>query len=379
MQKFPLFFLPPLLGLLSPTAVSMASESLVFVSAFAPGENGGIHCLSFNDKTGHLAPLQRTVQVPNPFFLALSPDGRFLYSTYSEKFGGKEEESVAAYSVEGRTGRLSFLNRASSKGCATCYVTTDATGKTVLTANYSSGSVASLAVGPKGDLSEPVSFFEHLPSKESETPAKSAKAHSIITSPDNRFVLAADLGLDKIFVYRLDAATATLTPNAAQPFVLMAPGSEPRHLTFHPNGQRLYAINEAKSSVTFFDYQPQTGRLTERQTISTLPEGYTGKSACADLKITPDGSFLFGTNRGHDSIAAYRISEDGGLTLLSIEPSLGKGPQNLLITPDGGWLLCANMKGNSVSVFRIEGASGALKPAGEPISMPSPSCLRLLP
>jgi len=379
MPKLSLLLLLPLLGLISPAAVSKAAEPLVFVSAFASGENGGIHCFSFNDKTGQLSPLQRTAHVPNPFFLALSPDGRFLYSTYSEKFGGKEAESVAAYSLDGRTGRLTFLNRASSKGRATCYVTTDATGKTVLTANYSSGSVASLSVGPGGELSEPVSFFEHSPEKETEKPAKSPKAHSIITSPDNRFVLASDLGLDKIFIYQLDAATATLTPNAAQPFALMAPGTEPRHLTFHPNGRRLYAINEAKSSVTFFEYQPQTGGLTERQTISTLPEGFTGKSACADLKITPDGTFLFGSNRGHDSIAVYRIGEDGSLALLSIEPSLGKGPQNLLITPDGGWLLCANMKGNNVSVFKIEAANGSLKPVGEPISMPSPSCLRLLP
>jgi 6-phosphogluconolactonase len=379
MQKISLLLLLSLLGPLPPSAVSRAAEPLVFVSAFASGENGGIHCFSFNDKTGQLAPLQRTEHVPNPFFLALSPDGRFLYSTYSERFGGKEAESVAAYSLDGRTGRLTFLNRASSKGRATCYVTTDATGKTVLTANYSSGSVASLSVGPGGELSEPVSFFEHPPEKETEKPVKSPKAHSIITSPDNRFVFAADLGLDKIFIYQLDAATATLTPNAAQPFVLMAPGTEPRHLTFHPNGRRLYAINEAKSSVTFFEYQAQTGVLSERQTISTLPEGFTGKSACADLKITPDGTFLFGSNRGHDSIAVYRIGEDGSLALLSIEPSLGKGPQNLLITPDGGWLLCANMKGNNVSVFKIEAANGSLKPAGEPISMPSPSCLRLLP
>ena len=141
----------------------------------------------------------------------------------------------------------------------------------------------------------------------------------------------------------------------------------------------MYVINEMKNTVTFFDYAGDVGALTERQTVSTLPADFTGKSYCADLKITPDGKFLYGTNRGHDSIAVYRIAEDGTLTLVTIEPSLGKGPQNLLITPDGRWLLCANMPGNSVVVFRIDGQTGRIKAIGEPVSMPMPSCIRWLP
>jgi 6-phosphogluconolactonase len=159
----------------------------------------------------------------------------------------------------------------------------------------------------------------------------------------------------------------------------MPPGAGPRHLTFHPGGKHAYVINEINNSVTCFDYASESGVLTERQTISTLPEDFQGKSYCADLKITPDGRFLYGTNRGHDSIAAYRIGAEGRLTLMGIEPSLGKGPQNLAITADGNWLLCANMPGNNIVVFRIDAKTGALKSVGEPVSMPSPSCIRLLP
>ena len=156
-------------------------------------------------------------------------------------------------------------------------------------------------------------------------------------------------------------------------------GAGPRHLTFHPNGKQVYVINELGNSVTLFDQNAETGALTEKQTISTVPQDFSGKSYCADLKITPNGRFLYGTNRGHDSIAAYRIADDGRLTLIGIEPSLGKGPQNLAILPGGEWLLCANMPGNNVALFRIDSQTGALKSAGEPVAHNSPSCIMILP
>lgn len=355
-----------------------AGEPLVFISAFTTGEKAAIHAFHFNTDTGALKEVHRTDGVENPFFMALSPDHRFLYSIHAKKFGGKEEEQIAAYEIEGRTGGLKLLNRESSRGSASCYLEVDATGRTVLVANYSTGSVASLPVQKDGSLGEAASFFQHAGPSVNPAGKKGPKAHSIVVSPDNRFALAADLGIDQILSYRLDAATAKLSPNSKQPFVKAPPGAGPRHLTFHPNGKRVYVINELKNSVTLFDYEAESGQLTERQTISTLPDGFEGKSHCADLKITPDGRFLYGTNRGHDSIAAYRIGDDGGLTRIAIEPSLGKGPQNLAITPDGKWLLCANMPGNSVVMFRIDPQTGGLQPAGEPVSMPMPSCIRLL-
>jgi 6-phosphogluconolactonase len=355
-----------------------ADGSLVFVTAFAPGDKGGIHAYTFDGKTGKLTPAPRTAGVENPFFLALSPDKKFLYSIHAKEFSGKDNEHVAAYAIVGRGGELKLLNRSSAEGRAACSLAVDATGKSVIVANYTSGSVASLPVRPDGSLGDPASFFQHAGSGANPKRQKEPHAHCVVVSPDNRYVFAADLGLDQILGYKLDAATAKLTPNDP-PFAKSPPGAGPRHLAFHPSGKRLYAINELLNSVSVFEYDAGAGRLTETQTISTLPEGFKGTSHCADLKITPDGRYLYGTNRGHDSVATYRIGDDGRLSLIAIEPSLGKGPQNLAITPDGAWLICANMAGNNVAVFGIDAATGRIKSAGEPVAQTSPSCIMLVP
>ncbi len=356
---------------------SNAEERLVFISSFAAGEKGAIHAYSLDLDTGKLKLVQRTTDAPNPFYLALSPSQKFLYAIHAKSFGGKEHEQVAAYELVGRTGQLKLLNRQSALGSAACYLDVDATGKTVLVANYTTGSVAALPVKDDGSLGESASFMQHVGGSVDPARQKEPHAHCIVVSPDNRFVFAADLGLDQVLGYRLDATKAKLVP-ARQPFARTPPGAGPRHLTFHPNGKQVYVINELSNSVTFFAYDVDSGILIQKQTISTLPKDYAGKTYCADLKITPDGRFLYGTNRGHDSIAAYRIGDDGTLTLLGIEPSLGKGPQNLAITPDGKLLLCANMPGNNVVVFRIDQKTGALKSVDAPIVIPSPSCIRIV-
>ncbi|HEY8505155.1 MAG TPA: lactonase family protein [Gemmataceae bacterium] len=355
-----------------------AAEPLVFVSAFAPGEKGGVHAYAFDTESGKLRPLRRTAGAENPFFLALSPGGKYLYSIHAKQFGGKENEEVAAYAVVGRTGELRLLNRRSAKGTAACYLDVDQTGKAVLVANYASGSVACLPVRPDGSLGEPASFFEHTGSSVNPQRQKEPHAHCIVVSPDNKYAYAADLGTDRIVCYKLDPAAARLTPNEP-PFARSPPGAGPRHLTFHPDGKRAYVINELLNSVTVFDYDADTGALTARQTISTLPDGFEGTSYCADVKVTPDGRFLYGTNRGHDSIAVFRVDEGGRLSLVAVEPSRGRGPQNLAITPDGRWLLCANMPGNNVAVFRIDATTGKLKPSGGPVRQTGPSCIMILP
>lgn len=353
-----------------------AQQLLIFISAFAPGDEGAIHAYRLDADSGTLTEVHRHADITEPFFLALSPDRNFLYSIHSpDQFGGESHEEIAAYAIVGDNGELKPLNRQSALGSASCYLEVDATGKTVLVSNYSTGSVASFPVQADGSLGEAATFQQHVVA--TGDPSKlGPRAHCFIISPDNRFAFAADLGLDKVLTYQLDAAHSTLAPHR-QPFVRTPPGAGPRHLTFHPDGARLYAINEFGNSVTVYDYDSGTGMLVERQTISTVPDDFEGKSYCADLKITPDGRFLYGTNRGHDSIAAYRIGEDGTLTLLGIEPSLGKGPQNLAIMPDGKLLLCANMPGDNVVLFRIDPDSGALTQLGKPVSMPSPSCIIL--
>lgn len=360
-----------LLALLAVPA--FAAEPVVFVSAFASGEKAGIHAFGFDTEKGTLKPLKRATGVQIPFFIALSPDRRFLYSI--DEFGGKDN-FVAAFAIEGRSGDLKQLNRQNTRGTASCFLDVDSTGKTVLVANYSSGNVTSFPVKKDGSLGEAVSFFQHSGSGGDPERQKGPNAHCFVISPDGKHALAADLGIDKVMIYTLDTATAKLAPNTAQPFAKLTPGSGPRHLTFHPNGKLVYLINELANTITVFDWNASEGTLKEKQTIATLPKDFTGKSHTADLKITPDGKHLYGTNRGHDSLASYRIAADGTLTLLSIQPSGGKGPQNLLITPDGRWLLCANMPGNNVVVFQIGATSGGITPKGEPIEVPMASCIR---
>ncbi|MBM3981625.1 MAG: lactonase family protein [Planctomycetes bacterium] len=356
---------------------AVAADPLVFVTEFAAGDKGGIRAYAFDTKVGTLKAVHRTAGVEHPFFLALSPDKKFLYSIHAKQFGGKENEHVAAFALAGRTGELKFLNRVSAEGTAACYLDVDATGKAVLVANYTSGSVASLPVKADGSLGDKASFFQHKGSSVNEKRQKEPHAHCIVVSPDNKYAFAADLGTDQILCYKLDPATAKLTANDP-PFAKAPAGAGPRHLTFHPNGKGVYVINELLNSITVFDYDKATGKLNEKQTLSTLPADFKGTSYCADLKFTPDGKYLYGTNRGHDSIACYRVSDDGKLTLIGIEPSLGKGPQNLAVA-GGAWLLCANMSGNNLAVFKIDPATGKLKPAGDPVKHNSPSCIMLVP
>ncbi len=373
-MRFSILFLIAMMTQISPT--SHAQDPLVFISSFVAGEEGAVQSFHFDTQTGELKAVRQNKGISNPFFIAVSPDGKILYSIDTPNFGDQVEDAAAAFAIDRGTGVLKRLNQQSTRGRASCYLDVEPSGKTVVVANYSSGSVAAFPVETDGSLGGAISFHQHEGSSIDPKRQKGPKAHCIEVSPDGRFALSADLGIDKVMIYKLDAASAGLTPNEAQAFAKLAPGSGPRHLAFHPDGRRVYVINELSNTVTVFDYTADSGELAERQTISTLPKDFSGTSHCADLKITPDGEFLFATNRGHDSIAAYRIGADGQLTLLKIEPSLGKGPQNLLVTPDGGWLLCANMPGNNVVVFQIDKKSGKLSAQGEALEIPMPSCIR---
>jgi len=380
MSSEQVFFLLPLLAgmVFNNTAQKAAAEEpLVFISAFAPGEKGAIYAFQLNSKTGELKEVARTTDVEHPFFMTVSPDNQYLYSINApKKFGGKENEYVAAFKLEGRSGKLKRLNQQSSHGTASCYLDIDKSGKAVVVANYSSGTVASLPVKADGSLGAAASIIQHTGSSVDTKRQNEPHAHSIVISPDQKFVFAADLGIDKVLSYQIDPETAKLSPSP-QSYVRTVPGGGPRHMTFHPDGKQLYVINELKNSVSHFSYNPQTGTLIERDTISTIPDDFEGTTHTADVKITPNGRFLYGTNRGHDSIAAYQIDDDGKLSLLEIKPSLGKGPQNLAITADGKFLLCANMPGNNVVVFQINEKTGKLAAVGEPVSMPMPSCIMI--
>ncbi|MFO0975921.1 MAG: lactonase family protein [Planctomycetaceae bacterium] len=352
-----------------------ADEPIVLVSSFAGGDDGGISAFKL-DTEHRLNLVHKTKGIPNPFFFDVAPDRKFLYSIYAETFGGEKTEQVAAYALSLPDGRLKELNRQTTHGTASCFVEVDRNGKALLVANYSSGSVISYGLQSDGRLSEPVTFVQHSGGSVNEARQKEPHAHCFVISPDSRFAFAADLGIDQVVSYSLDPVSAKLTP-ARQPFARTMPGAGPRHAIFHPDGRKFYVINELLNSVTFFEYIASDGFLIEKQTISTLPADFKGESYCADLKITPNGRYLYGTNRGHDSLAMYSIADDGQLTLLGIEPSHGKGPQNLAITKDGKTLLCANMPGNNVATFEIR-EDGRLNLVGTPIEVVSPSCIRIL-
>ncbi|MCO6454974.1 MAG: lactonase family protein [Pirellulaceae bacterium] len=363
------------LTLFSLATSGRAAELLVFVSAFAPGEAGAIQACRLDLETGKLTETHKTGDIENPFFMALSPDKKTLYSIHAPgSFGGKTDEQVAALAIENDQGQLRLLNRQSTRGTASCYLHVDATGQTLVVANYTTGNVAALPVRADGSLDEAATTFQHAGASINPTRQMEPHPHCMVISPDNRFAYVADLGIDQVLGYRLQAEAGKIAA-LDQPAGRTAAGAGPRHLTFHPRGPYVYVINELDNTVTLFDYDSDSGKLTSRQTISTLPDDFDGTSYCADLKITPDGRFLYGTNRGHDSIAAYRLDDQGRLTRLGIHPSLGKGPQNLAITPDGRWLLCANMPGNNCVVFRIDPDSGGLTATGEPLEIRSPSCI----
>ncbi len=355
---------------------------LVLVSMFAAGEAGGVQAFHLDTAAGTLAPAATTRGCPNSFFLALTPDRRTIYALSAGAFGEADSEEVTAWRVASRDGGLESLGRTPARGAATCFAATDPTGRTLLLAHYTGGTVATLPLAADGRFAGGTTLVRHAGSGPDRGRQEGPHPHAIVAAPRSpggpQFVYAADLGCDAIFAYRLDEATGGLVA-ADPPLVRARAGAGPRHLAFHPDGRRLYAINELDNTIACHDFHAATGRLVERQVVPTLPEGFHGASKTADVKLTPDGRFLYGTNRGHDSIAVFRVAADGALEPVEIVSSRGPGPQNLAITPDGSLLLCANMPGNGIAVFRIDCVTGRLTPVGEPAAVASPSCIAILP
>jgi 6-phosphogluconolactonase len=363
----------------------MAQKHLLFVTSCRPGEEGAITAFRLDADKGSLTQTQQYTEVENPFFLALSPDRKHLYSTHVPGNFNSDNGYVVAFELIDGEGTLRRINQQSAEGVTICYVDIDPSGKAVVAANYTSGSVLSYPVGDDGSLEPRVSFYGHQGASLVDVGRQEkAHAHCAIISPNGRQMFACDLGTDQVMGYALDAETAGLTP-LAQPYVRTIGGGGPRHFTFHPQGVYAYANNELANSVNVYGYDGDTGRLTELQVIPSLPEGFDGESYTADLKVTPDGRFLYCTNRGHDSIAVYAIGADGCLSLVDIQASGGNFPQNLAITPDGGLLLCANMQaagddkaGENVAVFRIDAESGRLEAAAAPTPLAGPSCIMIV-
>jgi len=294
-------------------------------------------------------------------------------------FGGERGGAVSAFAIDAKTGKLTLLNQVASHGADPCYVVVDATGKNVLLANYGSGTVAALRLGKDGRLEKASAVVQHSGSSVDRARQAGPHAHSINLSADNRFAIAADLGLDQLLVYRFDAERGTLQANDP-PFANIHPGAGPRHFAFHPSGRFAYVINEMQSTVTALAYDAARGALRELQTLSTLPEGFAGQNDTAEVRVHSSGKFLYGSNRGHDSIALFAIDpERGTLRLVENTSTQGKTPRNFNLDPTGAYLFAANQDTDNVVIFRVDPATGHLTPTGQVLSVPSPVCVKFVP
>ena len=353
------------------------AESLpVYFGTYTRGENSskGIYHSVLNLETGKLSDPVLAAEAGNPSFLEIHPNGKFLYAV-SEAGGAG---SVSAYAIEADIGDLKLLNKQPSGGAGPCHVNLDNEGRNLLVANYGSGSASVIPIKTDGRLEKPTGFVQHEGSSVNLKRQKGPHAHSINVSPDNRFAFVADLGIDKIMIYKLDIEKGTIVANSP-PFVKVKPGAGPRHFAFHPNGKYAYVINELDCTVTAFAYESVSGVLKEIQTITTLPNGFNGSNTCAEVRVHPSGKFLYGSNRGHDSIVVYRVNlANGTLTYVEHETADIKTPRNFNIEPTGKFCLVANQGKGSVVVFRINKETGALEPTGHKVSVAKPVCVRFL-
>jgi 6-phosphogluconolactonase len=363
-------------------AADAPKEWLVYIGTYtAGGKSKGIYCYRLNLASGTLAEVGVTEGVKNPSFLAIHPSGKYLYSVSEvSDAGGKPTGAVTAFALDRKTGTLTPLNHQSSEGAGPCHVSVDKTGRCALVANYGGGSVASLPIQNDGSLAKAATAVQHEGSSVNPSRQAAPHAHSINVSPDNRFAFAADLGLDKVLIYKLDAAKGTLAPNDP-PFAATPPGGGPRHFAFHPSSRFAYVCNEMTSAVTAFAYDAEKGALAEIQTITTLPadkQNLPGNST-AEIQVHPSGKFLYCSNRGHDSLAKFQIDEKTGkLTAIGHQSTLGKTPRNFGIDPSGLYVIACNQATDSIVLFKVNQQTGELIEAGKPMQVGSPVCVKFV-
>jgi 6-phosphogluconolactonase len=352
----------------------------VYVGTYTRGASEGIYRFDLDLASGKPTAPQLAAEAVNPSFVAIHPSRKYLYAVGEVgNFEGQQNAGgVTAFKIDPETGDLTKLNSQVSGGRGPCHVSVDATGKVVLVANYGGGSVASMKINEDGSLEPASSVMQHEGSSVHPRRQTAPHAHSVNVDPTNRFAVVADLGLDQVLVYRLATATAQLVPHDP-PFVRTPEGGGPRHLAFHPNGKYAYVNNELTMSVTAFKYDAEVGQFEELSTHDTLPEDAGSENnSTAEVLAHPSGKFLYVSNRGHDSIAIFRIKKDGTLQAEGHASTLGETPRNFGIDPTGRFLLAANQNSGTVVLFRIDPHTGALSPTGDVIEIPNPVCVRFV-
>jgi 6-phosphogluconolactonase len=375
------FGLAGLLGLtlaFAAAAPGTQSEMWVYIGTYTGKDSKGIYKLVLDPFTGKMSKPELVAETANPSFLAVHPNRKFLYAVGElNDVGGKKGGAVSAFTIDPKSGKLTLLNQQSSGGPGPCHISLDEEGKYALVANYSGGSACVLPIGPDGKLGEANDFVQHKGSSVNKSRQEGPHAHSINLDPDNRFAVVADLGLDQVLVYKFDATKGKLTPNDP-PFFAVDPGAGPRHFAFHPLGKFAYVINELANTITAMRYNPQTGVLQKVQTVSTLPEDFKGKSYTAEVQVHPSGWYVYGSNRGHDSIVMFRVNEETGeLKLIGHQSEGIKTPRNFGMDQQGKCLLVANQDGNSVISFRVDFQKGTLQPTGQSVEVPRPVCVKV--
>jgi len=368
---------------------------LAYVGTYT-GKTGskGVYAYRFDSATGKLTSVGLAAESVNPAFLAVHPSGKYLYAVNEvSDFAGTKDGSVSAFAVDGNSGKLVLLNQVASGGSGPCYLSLDRTGKFIFVANYGGGSVAVFPILEDGSLGQRTGFVQHQGSSMNKDRQAGPHAHWIAPSAGNRFVYVSDLGLDKVLIYKFDAQKGTLTlGKAAAPGVAhgsagesdpfsatLSPGTGPRHVAFSLDGNFMYVLGELQANVTVFANDSKRETFHAMQTISTLPADFSGPKSAAEIFMHPSGKYLYASNRGHDSIAAFAVDPSKGtLTMIGAFPTQGKKPRSFAIDPSGSYLLAANQDSNNIVVFRIDRATGALTLTGQVVEIPAPVCITFL-
>jgi len=348
----------------------------LIAGTYTKGKSEGIYVYKFNSGSGDVSPVNKATGIKNPSFLAVSPDQRFVYAV-EENHGGANVGNVVAYSFNKTDGSLTKLNSLPSSGEDPCYIAVDKTGKWVIVGNYSSGTLAVLSVNKDGSLGKTVTKIAHKGTGPNKDRQEGPHVHSTVLSPDNKFLFVPDLGIDKVMIYAFNVKTGKLTP-AKKPSASVRPGSGPRHFDFHPNGKYAYVMEEMGGAVTAFAYDAATGGLKAIQTISSLPPDYKGSIGSADIHVSPDGRFLYASNRGEsNTLAIYSIdATTGKLKFLAHQSTMGNIPRNFSFDPTSNFLLVANQESDNIVIFKRDANTGLLTDTGKRIDVGNPVCIK---
>lgn len=356
-----------------------AQDHVALLGTYTGDGSRGIYSVRINAETGALSHPELVAELPNPEFLALHPNGRFVYAlTQGTTSDGGRSAAVAAFEVDRESGQLTALNTELAARGALTHLAIDETGSMAIAASYGGAYVVSFPIKPDGSLGPRASFIQHE-GRVGPGPRQNAPyPHSVTISPGNRIAFVADLGLDRVFPYRIDPEDGTLSSHEPA-LVTVAPGAGPRHTAFSPDGKSFYVLNELDGTITSCRFDSETGIAEPFERVSTLPDDFTGRNTTSEIRVHPGGRFVYAANRGHDSLAVFeRNAESGALTRLEVVPCGGEQPRNFSLTPDGAWLLSAHQNSNDLTLFKVDLETGRLTATPHTVPAPTPVCVLFL-